>query len=125
MKQKPNAVTRRGRRRGRKQSTPGMIVDWSAPVRHVQHIIMVRGQPKTIKVPVFKGLDTRTAKSLWNDKKRHDAGRWAGSRYAPRNETGGHVLVPATTRVVRGEVRHVTWSIVNDASHFNPTHEVI
>lgn len=107
-----------------KQSTPSVTVDHSGPIRYAQHRVTMRGRVKFIDVPVFKGLDTRTAKSLWNDKQRHDAGRWAGSRYQKRNETGGYVMVPATTRVVRGEVCSVTWSIVNDASNFNPNHEV-
>ena len=72
-----------------KQSAPSVTVDHSGPIRYAQHRVMVRGRVKFVDVHVFKGLDTRTAKSLWNDKQRHDAGRWAGSRYQPRNEYKG------------------------------------
>lgn len=73
----------------RKQSTPSVTVDHSGPIRYAQHRVTGRGRVKFIDVPVFKGLDTRTAKSLWDDKQRHDAGRWTGSRYQPRNNYEG------------------------------------
>lgn len=71
----------------RKQATPSMMVDWRNPIRHAIHRVPYRrGERQLVKVPVFRGVDLQISMKMHQEAQRHARGRWAGSRYAKRNE---------------------------------------